>query len=270
MEARSFPYDRGKTGWAAAAAAVRFATRQEEAETAVLRTLGVPGLDAPVITPTRHAIPADAGAGGHEMFVVDGREAGLGPSDQDCGESPAARQTAAAERQSAAARQATEWGVDGSTAGHGERKFYGEGAWRLPPGRSHEQPESRLRHAAFRRWVRGPAPHPRRCACCDEEEEEERETTALHILGSPGLSAPDITPTCHGTPSAGAGGHEIFMGDDREAGLGLGDQGCGASAAARQAPEKESFMATEHSDYHLDAHMSDRGHISGTPLFGGG
>ena len=98
MEARSFPYDRGKTGWAAAAAAVRFATRQEEAETAVLRTLGVPGLDAPVITPTRHGIPADAGAGGHEMFVVDGREAGLGPSDQDCGESPAARQTAAAER----------------------------------------------------------------------------------------------------------------------------------------------------------------------------
>ena len=142
-------------------------------------------------------------------------------------------------------------------------------AW-LPPERSHEQPESRLRHAAFRRWVRGPAPHPRRCACCDEEEEEERETTALHILGSPGLSAPDITPTCHGTPSAGAGGHEMFMGDDREAGLGLGDQGCGASAAARQAPEKESFMATEHSDYHLDAHMSDRGHISGTPLFGGG
>ena len=40
MEARSFPYDRGKTDWAAAAAAVRFATRQEEAETAVLRTLG--------------------------------------------------------------------------------------------------------------------------------------------------------------------------------------------------------------------------------------
>ena len=128
MEARSFPYDRGKTGWAAAAAAVRFATRQEEAETAVLRTLGVPGLDAPVITPTRHGIPADAGAGGHEMFVVDGREAGLGPSDQDCGESP----------------------------------------------------------------------------------------------------------------------------------------------AARQDTEKESFMATEHSDYHLDAHMGDRGHISGTPLFGGG
>ena len=71
-------------------------------------------------------------------------------------------------------------------------------------------------------------------------------------------------------PSAGAGGHEIFMGDDREAGLGLGDQGCGASAAVRQAPEKESFRATEHSDYHLDAHMSDRGHISGTLLFGGG
>ena len=40
MEARSFPYDRGKMGWAAAAAAVRFATRQEEAETAVLRTRG--------------------------------------------------------------------------------------------------------------------------------------------------------------------------------------------------------------------------------------
>ena len=93
MEARSFPYDRGKTGWAAAAAAVRFATRQEEAETAVLRTLGVPGLDAPVITPTRHGIPADAGAGGHEMSMGDGREAGLGPGDQDCGESLAARQT---------------------------------------------------------------------------------------------------------------------------------------------------------------------------------
>ena len=91
---------------------------------------------------------------------------------------------------------------------------------RPPPGRSHEQPESQLRHAAFRRWVRGPAPHPRRCACCDEEEEEEREATALHILGAPGPSAPDITPTCHGMPSAGAGGHEIFMGDDRETGLG--------------------------------------------------
>ena len=82
------------------------------------------------------------------------------PSDQDCGESLAARQTTATGRQSAAARQATEWGVDGSTAGHGERKFYGEGAWRLPPGRSHERLESRLRHAAFRRRVRGPAPHP--------------------------------------------------------------------------------------------------------------
>ena len=34
--------------------------------------------------------------------------------------------------------------------------------------------------------------------------------------------------------------------------------------------QDESYMATEHSDYHLDAHMSDRGHISGTPLFGGG
>ena len=34
--------------------------------------------------------------------------------------------------------------------------------------------------------------------------------------------------------------------------------------------QNESYMATEHSDYHLDAHMSDRGHISGTPLFGGG
>ena len=62
----------------------------------------------------------------------------------------------------------------------------------------------------------------------------------------------------------------MFMGDGWEAGLGLGDQDCGGSAAARQAPEKESFMATEHSDYHLDAHMGDRGHISGTPLFGGG
>ena len=154
-----------KRGQTTAAAAVRFATRQEEAETAVTRTLGFPGPGAPDITPTCHGIPADAGAGGHEMFVVDGREAGLGPSDQDCGESPAARQTAAAERQSAAARQATEWGVDGSTAGHGERKFYGGGAWRSPPGRSHERPESRLRHAAFRRWVRGSAPHPRRCAC---------------------------------------------------------------------------------------------------------
>ena len=62
----------------------------------------------------------------------------------------------------------------------------------------------------------------------------------------------------------------MFMGDGREAGLGLGDLDCGGSAAARQAPEKESFMATEHGHYHLDAHMSDRGHVPGTPLFGGG
>ena len=128
MEARSFPYDRGKMGWAAAAAAVRFATRQEEAETAVIRTLGFPG-----------------------------------------------------------------------------------------PG------------------------------------------------------APDITPTCHGIPAdAGAEGHEMFMGDGREAGLGLGDQDCGGSAAVRQVTEKESFMAEEHGDYRQDAHMNDRSHVSGTPLFGGG
>ena len=107
----------------------------------------------------------------------DDREAGLGLGDQDRDCSAEARhatewgrreQEDEEERdyeESAAARQATEWGVDGSTAGHGERKFYGEGAWRLPPGCSHGQPESRLRHAAFRRWVRGPAPHPRRCAC---------------------------------------------------------------------------------------------------------
>ena len=106
MQARSFPYDRGKMGWAAAAAAVRFATRQEEAETAVIRTLGFPGPGAPDISPTRHGIPADAGAGGHEMFMGDDREAGLGLGDQDRGES-------------AEARQATEWGVNGSTAGHG-------------------------------------------------------------------------------------------------------------------------------------------------------
>ena len=62
----------------------------------------------------------------------------------------------------------------------------------------------------------------------------------------------------------------MFTGDGREPGLGLGDQDCGGSAAARQAPEKESFMATEHSDYHWDAHMSDWSHVSGTPLFGGG
>ena len=183
MEARSFPYDRGEMGWAAAAAAVRFATRQEEAETAVLRTLGVPEPGVPDITPTRHGTPSaeretaalhilevprldapditptchgtpNAGAGGHKMLMGDDREAtaGLGLGDQDRGWSAEARQT--------------EWGVRGGTAGHGGRKFYGEGAWRLPPGRSHERPESRLRHAAFRRWVRGPAPHPRRCACC--------------------------------------------------------------------------------------------------------
>ena len=35
------------------------------------------------------------------------------------------------------------------------------------------------------------------------------------------------------------------MGDDREAGLGLGDQDCGESAVARQDTEKESFMASE-------------------------
>ena len=73
----------------------------------MLRNLGVPGLGAPDITPTRHGIQADAGAGGHDMFMGDDREAGLGLGDQDRGES-------------AAARQATEWGVNGSTAGHGE------------------------------------------------------------------------------------------------------------------------------------------------------
>ena len=83
------------------------------------------------------------------MFMGDGREAGLGPGDQDCGESPAARQT-------------TEWG--------------------------------------------------RR----EQEDEEERKAAAPHNLGVPGLGAPDITPTRHGTPSAGAGGHEMFMGDGRE------------------------------------------------------
>ena len=97
MEVRSFPYDREKMGWAAAAAAVRFATRQEEAETAVIRTLGVPGLEASVITPTRRGIPADAGSGGNKMFIGDGREAGLGLGDQDRGGSAQARQT-------------TEWG----------------------------------------------------------------------------------------------------------------------------------------------------------------
>ena len=76
------------------------------------------------------------------------------------------------------------------------------------------------------------APHPRRCACCDEEEEEERETAAPHILRVPGLGAPDITPTRHGRR-----GHEMFMGDGREAGLGPGDQDCGESPEARQATE---------------------------------
>ena len=121
------------------------------------------------------------------MLTGDDREAtaGLGLGDQDRGWSAEARQT--------------EWGVRGGTAGHGGRKFYGEGAWRLPPGRLHERLESRLRHAAFRRWVRGPAPHPRRCACsdcacCDEEDKEERETTALHILEVPRLDAPFGVP----------------------------------------------------------------------------
>ena len=98
------------------------------------------------------------------MFMGDDREAGLGPGDQDWGESPAARQT-------------TEWG-----------------------GR-------------------------------EQEDEEERETAAPHILGVPGLGAPEITPTRHGTPSAGVGGHEMCMGGDRKVGLGLGDQNCGESAA---------------------------------------
>ena len=62
----------------------------------------------------------------------------------------------------------------------------------------------------------------------------------------------------------------MIMGDDREAGLGLGDQDCGESAVARQNTEKESFMAEERSDYRQDAHMNDRSHVSGTPLFGGG
>ena len=62
----------------------------------------------------------------------------------------------------------------------------------------------------------------------------------------------------------------MFMGDGREAGLGLSNQNCGGSAAARQAPGKESFMGTERGDYHRDAHMSDPSHVSGTPLFGGG
>ena len=62
----------------------------------------------------------------------------------------------------------------------------------------------------------------------------------------------------------------MFMGDDREAGLGLGDQDCGESAAARQATEKESCMAEERGDYRQDARMNNRSHVSGTPLSGGG
>ena len=100
--------------------------------------------------------------------------------------------------------------------------------------------------------------------------QEEAETAVLRTLGVPGPDPPDITPTRHGTPSAGTGGHDMFMGDDREAGLGLGDQGCGASVAARQAPEKESFMAKERGDYRQDARMNNRSHVSGTPLSGGG
>ena len=46
--------------------------------------------------------------------------------------------------------------------------------------------------------------------------------------------------------------------------------GGGGSAAARQATEKESFTAEERGDYHRDAHMNDRSHVSGMPLFGGG
>ena len=60
------------------------------------------------------------------------------------------------------------------------------------------------------------------------------------------------------------------MGDDQEAGLGLGDQDCGESAVARQDKEKESFMAEERGDCRQDAHMNvgqnDRSHVSGTPL----
>ena len=103
------------------------------------------------------------------------------------------------------------------------------------------------------------------------EEEEERENAVLRDLGVSGLYAPDITPNCHGISAvAGAGGHEMFMGDGREAGLGLGDQDCGGSAAVRQVTEKESFMAEERGDYHRDAYMNDWSHVSGTPLFGGG
>ena len=61
-----------------------------------------------------------------------------------------------------------------------------------------------------------------------------------------------------------------IVGDDREAGLGLGDQDCGESAVARQDTEKESFMAKERGDYRQDARMNNRSHNSGTPLSGGG
>ena len=48
------------------------------------------------------------------------------------------------------------------------------------------------------------------------------------------------------------------------------DRLSGESAVARQDTEKESFMAEERGDYRQDAHMNDRSHVSGTPLFGGG
>ena len=48
----------------------------------------------------------------------------------------------------------------------------------------------------------------------------------------------------------------MLMGDDREAGLGLGDQDCGESAVARQDTEKESFMAEERGDCRQNAHMN--------------
>ena len=44
----------------------------------------------------------------------------------------------------------------------------------------------------------------------------------------------------------------------------------GESMAARQAMDKEGFMAEERGDYRRDSHMNDRSHVSGTPLFGGG
>ena len=66
----------------------------------------------------------------------------------------------------------------------------------------------------------------------------------------------------------------MLTGDDQKAGLGLGDQDCWESAVARQDTEKESFMAEElyieRGDSRQDAHMNDRSHVSGTPLFGGG